>query len=370
MSANQDGSSPQESDAAAVPLGVDDLPPGGGVLLTFWLYAENDSDWATNDRPYAWRFTELDGQVVVEGSKVPLGGIGLSVKIGKFQHSFITPVLELGQVPGTHHQGVLVGVSWRPNDGVVVYIGTQKFGPFLYSFRQRAALNAHQQVILRLVYDDLIFIAEQVGPNCREQDLRRLSAQLRNLLLHKLLQQAWRLLDFPKQPSVSANRLPVEFLGPADVGIPGGGKIKGGEFGQLIIYAGDPDKESAEARAKTINGQIDEKGESEYPLSDYLDSCGAYVQGRQVSRFSVIEYVANKLGGTHLDAKRREAEADFKALDTLKEKFRLFGAAPENSMSLVYLELLSIAQTLTSSSDIQKLLERARDAANMPIHPE
>jgi len=71
-----------------------------------------------------------------------------------------------------------------------------------------------------------------------------------------------------------------------------------------------------------------------------------------VSRRELVQYVANKLGGTHIDTKRdfsKIKERKFALLDQVREMIRV---ADKNA---IYYELLSIGQSLVQSDDIQTL---------------
>lgn len=87
-------------------------------------------------------------------------------------------------------------------------------------------------------------------------------------------------------------------------------------------------------------------------LKKFGASCGIYTARRRVKRREVISYVANKLGGVHLD---REFDKDaYKALKAFDgPRFFNDGKAP------VYMELMSIGQLLARSSDATSLIHFA-----------
>ena len=74
--------------------------------------------------------------------------------------------------------------------------------------------------------------------------------------------------------------------------------------------------------------------------------------GVPVSRRTLIKYIANKLGGAHLDSKRDDPEGPlFRILDRLRAE-RVQADKP-----VIYFELLAIGQALAASPDMLKLME-------------
>ena len=74
--------------------------------------------------------------------------------------------------------------------------------------------------------------------------------------------------------------------------------------------------------------------------------------GVPVSRRTLIKYVANKIGGAHLDSKRDDTEGPlFRILDRLRAE-RVQADKP-----VIYFELLAIGQALAASPDMLKLIE-------------
>ena len=77
-----------------------------------------------------------------------------------------------------------------------------------------------------------------------------------------------------------------------------------------------------------------------------------------ISRHETITYVANKLGGAHLDQKRDTSkilELKYQLLDSLRSNLRLADRDP------VFFEVLSIVNYLQQAPDIHKLRKRLRD---------
>ncbi len=85
-------------------------------------------------------------------------------------------------------------------------------------------------------------------------------------------------------------------------------------------------------------------------LSDWLSETCLQVTGVGASRRDVIKFVANKLGGVHVDPRREPAKSPvYGALDEARESIRVA------DLDAVYHELASIGQQLVAAHDIRAL---------------
>lgn len=85
------------------------------------------------------------------------------------------------------------------------------------------------------------------------------------------------------------------------------------------------------------------------PLSRYLDGVPLIAGGTKVRRRDLVKYVANKLGGAHLDERRDPArDAAFIALDQIR------GASVMDRQA-TFGQLLAMGQALVGSEDVQDL---------------
>ena len=78
------------------------------------------------------------------------------------------------------------------------------------------------------------------------------------------------------------------------------------------------------------------------------------IKGMDISIVELIKYVANKLGGTHIDFNRRANKA-------LENKFSLLDSLhnfEEVDKNIIPLQLLSIGQSLVSAKHMQRLMKR------------
>ena len=87
-------------------------------------------------------------------------------------------------------------------------------------------------------------------------------------------------------------------------------------------------------------------------LSDWLSETCIRVAGLAASRRDVIKFVANKLGGVHVDPKRDPVKFPaYGALDQARESIRVA------DLDAVYHEIASIGQQLVATQDVSELLK-------------
>jgi hypothetical protein len=222
-------------------------------------------------------------------------------------------------------------------------------------------LQPSERELVELTLEDLRHIAKETEPECDDHQLRRVSVQLRRLLVENTFIQSWKLLQLqPKSPVVVAPRLRAEGLGQHDFAVAGGGTIGGLAIANARFMPGRT--LSAEA-AKAIYEREKNDMAYSFSLSEYKDSCAVYVTDLKISRRQLVQYVANKKGGAHLDHKRKKDEEAYSALDVALAGPVVFGGGPNlPGKNAVYLELLSIGQFLTNSPDTKRFLEAASAA--------
>jgi hypothetical protein len=85
-------------------------------------------------------------------------------------------------------------------------------------------------------------------------------------------------------------------------------------------------------------------------LSTWLSETSVIVAGVRATRRDVIKFVANKLGGVHLDPKRSAADKSYGALDAARASVQLA------DLDAVYHELSSIGQQFATSADIRAMV--------------
>src|SRR5262249_51237121 len=94
--------------------------------------------------------------------------------------------------------------------------------------RMTINLQPQDRELIELTLEDLRHIAKEASPECDDHQLRRLSVQLRNLLIEDCFVRSWKLLQLqPKSPTIIAPRLRTDGLGPNDFSVAGGGNVGG-----------------------------------------------------------------------------------------------------------------------------------------------
>jgi hypothetical protein len=206
--------------------------------------------------------------------------------------------------------------------------------------------------LIKTIASDIEELKKSWGPAVDNDTLRRASPILRRLLIYGDLQKAWKAVGFEKELRIIAPFL--EPLLDADVNhtivaaVAGGGEFHGKIFQLFYVSEGSEPVLPPEG--------MDSLDEVEFGLQGFMSSCGLFLEGERVKRKSIVNYLANKLGGTHLDFKRTRKgdEQIYSLLDRHKGSFL------EGEHDWYYLEVLSIGQLVSKSPDIQRFLERAK----------
>jgi len=178
---------------------------------------------------------------------------------------------------------------------------------------------------------------------------------LRRLLIEDNLGRVWREVGFTKQPRILSNTLDTigceksVFFAQA-----GGAHHKGVQVGPVRMGYGDVPKKLVMGTGKPTKKPLF--------LSDFLASTCIIVNGIEISRHDLILYIANTLGGIHLDwdrgfTKSERLKAKFEGLDV---HYKTGETANKES---IYYELLSIGQNLANSRDISKLIKHIKTVA-------
>ena len=217
--------------------------------------------------------------------------------------------------------------------------------------------------LIRMTAADLKFLGEAAHPTATDDELRRLSVTLRSLLVEGHIHKTWKLLGQPKSPTIFAPKLRTDLVAPDCFASAGGAELPGGVISQASVSNRFMSIDELVAMAKTVS-----LGDTSFPfpLSDYLASCSIFTKGRRVTRQQVVLYVAHKKGGAHWDTSRsdKKAEISYKSLDDLGDvriggSYDAAGGVIQKSKHPVSFEILSIAQLVFRSPDIQHLIAEA-----------
>ena len=191
------------------------------------------------------------------------------------------------------------------------------------------------------------------GSKINDESLRRSSNVLRNLLVEDQFGKAWRIVGFEKQPKIKAPDLElcIEGLDLSKITLAqAGGAFYHGM--QTMAFASGRYFLTPEQRTKRAQ-QSPESLEREFYLMEYLDSPCIIIKGTKINRRQLIKYVANKLGGTHIDFRRNPS------IDTDK-KYIVLDSIPNNleigDKKALYLELLALGQCVAKAADTEKFI--------------
>lgn len=208
---------------------------------------------------------------------------------------------------------------------------------------------------IQTVAEDLTFLINDWDETIDEPSLRRSSNVLRMLLVEDYFSKAWRMLDFEKQPRVYAPDL-EKTLGDIyhdkiTFAQAGGAKSNDIEIQSILQtdYAMSP--EEIKERAKRGPMAL----RSKFYLSNFRESTCIIFNGREINRRELVKYIANKLGGAHIDTERnldKEVEQKFSELDKIIQQIHTA------DKSAIYFELLSIGQAIANSEDTKRFLQK------------
>ncbi len=204
--------------------------------------------------------------------------------------------------------------------------------------------------VLAIVVSHLRSLRDEWNASATDELLTRSLNSLRILLVDQQYCRAWQIAGFPKQPEI-----------PATSGGQGEGIVTsqagGGEFSNITLVQSTTmfNRAMSDEEVKERFAQFKAQSLAPLlPLSAYVKSTCIIHSGQRISRGELIKYVANKLGGTHIDQKDRPKDAaKFAALDNLMATWRLADKRGP------YYELLSIGQAVGRSRDADRLLRKS-----------
>jgi hypothetical protein len=215
-------------------------------------------------------------------------------------------------------------------------------------------ISTDDQELLDQTHADILHLEEAFDPATSDDQLRRVSPVLRNLLVHGHYRTSWRLLCMqPKSPTIIAPRLKTDGVPEGSFAMAGGGQTgPGRQISNFMLSPG----------IQNVAGVVTDEQDYQFPLSEYMASCSIFAENRKISRHQIVLYVANKRGGAHLDRKRKDDDASYKALDTLS--FIGIGGSRDDEVITekpkhpAFFELLSIGQQVFNSPDTKRLIAR------------
>ena len=211
--------------------------------------------------------------------------------------------------------------------------------------------------LIRTVVEDLGHLGRTWDGTVDDATLRRGSVILRRLLVYGDLLRAWRACGFSESIHIVAPRAESFLESPErhriEYIIAGGGLCYDVRIALVVNNIGDRPIRLPEGISPL---------DCTFTLNEFLASTSIYIENTHISRQDIIQYVANKLGGAHLDFGRKDKSANrYEQLDRNSARFvvRMEGHPPLSDRNVVYFELMSIGQLVVSSPDVQQFLRQA-----------
>lgn len=217
--------------------------------------------------------------------------------------------------------------------------------------------------LVRIVAEDLVYLRDLDFSISRRPEVRIASSILRRLLHDGTLISTWRVLGFPDQPIFKAidlnavlSDIPRRYV---QYAYAGGAKLPKASHTGYVLLSIPKEEHEARGRPEVFARELQEKlvlgATKDFPLDQFCVSPCAISGDSGVSRLQLVRYVANKLGGVHIDAGRAAWSDPLGAQHRfLDENHIRVGRFPA-----VYYEIMSIAQDVSGSEDIRQLIDTA-----------
>ncbi len=198
-------------------------------------------------------------------------------------------------------------------------------------------MTSEDAYLIKTVVQQLRYLRDEWNQNIALDDVIRNSNVLRMLLVDGNLNRVWRLCGYTYPIRLLAFTLSslLSEIGREKilVAFTGGASHGGARFALgVLTLTQDQDTKIKEERPK----------KEELTLDNYANNACMIIQGIYITRTELIKYVANKLGGTHIDFRRKvnkPLEQKFILLDSLHNYEQV-------NKNIIPYQLLSIGQEL------------------------
>ncbi|MFC2002100.1 hypothetical protein ACFLUZ_06345 [Chloroflexota bacterium] len=216
-------------------------------------------------------------------------------------------------------------------------------------------MTRQEEYLIKRIVQHLRYIRDNWNDNIELEEVVRSSNVLRTLLVHNDLGRAWRLCGYtyPIRLQVfTLKRILITYdKDKILTAWTGGARYRGTIYALGVAFSGEAPKTNSSLTTAT--------GRQELTLDEYRKNTFMVVRAKdagliEINRLELINYVANKLGGTHIDFARKSNK-------TLEQKFIALDGAhnyEDVDRNIVPLQLLSVGQELVSSRHIQRLMKR------------
>lgn len=222
--------------------------------------------------------------------------------------------------------------------------------------------------LLKIVSEDLNYLAIEWNQDIDDASLRRASPVLRSLLVEGKLSFSARQIgkDIRVLTPAIHKVYTDQDLQQMRFWQAGGAKYKGMQIqaASMINRALSAQEIKVDyERTKSVIGK-------NYPvkLSVFMRQPSIVVEGNCINREEIIKYVANKLGGAHYDSSRKDNNSKHGL--SLEDKYVLLDSVHKGTVvadkNAIYYELLSIGQRLVNSRDIRQLRKTLKNISGRP----
>ncbi len=216
-------------------------------------------------------------------------------------------------------------------------------------------MTRQEEYLIKRVVQHLRYIRDNWNDSIELEEVVRSSNVLRVLLVHNDLSRAWRLCGYTYPIRLRVFTL-TRILSEYDkdkivTAWTGGARYRGTQSALMVGFLGQ--------KSKTANSSKIDLYRQELTLDEYRRNTCMIVRVKdvgliEINRLELITYVANKLGGTHIDFTRKSNKSREQKFIALDEAHKY-----ENvDSSIILLLLLAIGQELVDSRHIQRLMKR------------
>jgi len=216
-------------------------------------------------------------------------------------------------------------------------------------------MTRQEEYLIKRVVQHLRYLRDNWNDSIELEEVVRNSNVLRILLVQNALGRAWRLCGYTYPIRIQALTL-TRILSEYDkdkilTAWTGGARYRGVQYALVVVFS--------EEKPKTDSPLTPATCQQELTLDEYRRNTCMVVRVKdggliEINRLELINYVANKLGGTHIDFTRKSNKP-------LEQKFIALDEAHNYESvdrSIILLLLLAIGQELVGSRHIQRLMKR------------
>lgn len=216
-------------------------------------------------------------------------------------------------------------------------------------------MTRQEEYLIKRVVQHLRYLRDNWDDSIELEEVVRNSNVLRTLLVHNDLGRAWRLCGYSYPIRLRVLTL-MPILSTYDkdkilTAWTGGARYRDTTYALGVVLSTEQPNTSSSITPTTC--------QQELTLDEYRKNTCMVVQVKntglvEINRLELINYVANKLGGAHIDFTRKSnkpLEQKFIALDEAHKYENV-------DRSIILLLVLAIGQELVSSRHIQRLMKR------------